>query len=130
MSDVTLLAETNHTPGPWKYRDEQGREEVWIGVPGQAIGMKVIATVQYGFTPPANLEQQANARLIAAAPELYQICREVLDWVHGARPGRCVTDDMTQRLFTAIAKAEGKPAVDPQETTHERAGVYTNGDPR
>jgi len=66
-----------HTPGPWTYRDEANREEVWIGVPGRSIGMMVIATVQYGFTPPANLEQQANARLIAAAPDMLLKLREL-----------------------------------------------------
>ena len=67
---TTMENENKHTPGPWTYRDEANREEVWIGVPGRSIGMMVIATVQYGFTPPANLEQQANARLIAAAPDM------------------------------------------------------------
>lgn len=54
-------------------------------------------------------EDRANARrLLAAAPDLLKVSREMLDYLreHGS-----VRDTLgiTTRAYTAIAKAEGKP---------------------
>jgi len=54
------------------------------------------------------LERDELKRLSKAAPDMYALCKELLDWVHGKRSGRCLTDEMTQRLVTAIDKAEGR----------------------
>jgi hypothetical protein len=81
--------------------------------------MKVIATVQYGFTPPANLEQQANARLIAAAPDLLAFAKKIagecaecggdgqMFWYpDGVRSLKACTECVDVRAV--IAKAEGQ----------------------
>lgn len=99
---------TGHTPGPWECYHDDGREEYKIGherdVP---VGIRHIATVSLGYDEPVETEQHANAHLISAAPEMYGLCKELLDWIHGKRTGRCLTADMTQRLSVTIAKAEG-----------------------
>jgi hypothetical protein len=97
---------SKHTPGPWHIEERTDMEGYWIAIPAP-IGRKVIAEVDTGFDEPWDSMQHANAHLIAAAPDMYSICKELLDWVHGNRPGRCLTDDMTQRLVAAIGKAEG-----------------------
>lgn len=98
-----------HTPGPWRERapnidgevDETYRE-ITAGVghfpdePGER-GFKLVS-----FISPA------DARLIAAAPDLYDVCKELRDWIHGLRPGRCLTDEISQRLIAALDKAEGR----------------------
>jgi len=103
-----------HTPGPWTVECVVGNDPHDIcgpDRPGEG-SPNLLASVAYDFDDPLphlSLEEaNANARLIAAAPDMYKICRELLDWVHGKRPGRCVTDDMTQRLSAALAKAEGR----------------------
>src|ERR1700755_2755817 len=115
MADA--ISECSHTPGPWTYRNEADREEVWIGVAGQSIGMMVIATVQYGFTPPANLQQQANARLIAAAPDLLEAAKEWLRLHEQGMKSREAAVEMwgsgkvpraMESLRAAITKAEGR----------------------
>jgi hypothetical protein len=111
VSDVNLMAEKvaecSHTPGPWMVGNVGQREDPRMVYCDDSLGSRVAdcSTSGHGLTVEQDL---ANARLIAAAPDLYQIGREVLDWVHGKRPGRCVTDDITQRLSAAIAKAEGR----------------------
>lgn len=100
----------NHTPGPWIAAASASSIVGWpiVGPRGRAVAS---VHCRRGDTPEGaqiNSEAGANARLIAAAPELYGICKQVLDWVHGKREGRCVTDELTQRLVAAIAKAEGR----------------------
>ena len=75
-----------HTPGPW-------------GVIAQSEMPESLRLLHVDGS-------EANARLIAAAPELLEACRnakEVFDQWDG-KPGK-----IEQRLDAAIAKAEGKP---------------------
>ncbi len=66
---------TTHTPGPWEaYRDDE-REEYSIGKSLARLGTRLVATVQFGFDEPAESEQHANARLIAAAPDLLALAK-------------------------------------------------------
>ena len=67
---------TTHTPGPWEaYRDDE-REEYSIGKSLARLGTRLVATVQFGFDEPAESEQHANARLIAAAPDLLALAKQ------------------------------------------------------
>lgn len=74
----------SHTPGPWRV-DEDGF--VWGCCPGPAF-MKtahfLVAEVRgWGYLQyraDGEQVQAANARLIAAAPELYEELREILDY--------------------------------------------------
>lgn len=54
-----------HTPGPWLFDSEA--DEITCK---KRDGMAAIATVETGWAEPFESEQQANARLIAAAPDL------------------------------------------------------------
>jgi hypothetical protein len=85
-----------HTPGPWE------------------VGYGWVQTVAEK-TPVANFNfyaaTEANKRLIAAAPELLQALRRLLDDAHAAHrdsgfPGYMQTSVSAARA--AIAKAEGK----------------------
>src|SRR5687768_15385929 len=94
-----MSAAQTATPGPWE-----------IGTPGPnkcpTIGHKglMVATVAHGDDHPT----YANARLIAAAPELL----EALDWLVQILPDPELDNDELQRTWTkkartAIAKATG-----------------------
>ena len=60
------------TPGPW--------EAVKFTVPGHEFW---VATIKGGDIKPTEkgLEGRANARLIAAAPDMYEALKQVLGWI-------------------------------------------------
>lgn len=125
----------SHTPGPWAqhpytsttkghceatgHRPAFDYRDIVIG-----SGDTIVATVQSHTMPYPQCgypgvsdegELEANARLIAAAPELLatmKSCDEAFaDWQVGQIPGR--PDDilaLVTRLRAAIAKAEGRDA--------------------
>lgn len=85
------------TPGPWT-------------VSGQSIvaGNVCIATIEDdgGYEAPSE-QRESNARLIAAAPELFEACRELL--AHGSfKANGAEAEAAAQRAIAVIAKAEGK----------------------
>lgn len=55
---------SKHTPGPWKYYDEEGYN---FGIGSE--GGRHVADVSHNANIPTG-EKRANARLIAAAPDL------------------------------------------------------------
>lgn len=63
---------TTHTPGPWQMYPSSEQMQVNVGVPDSAIGH----AIAFGNT---QAEAQANARLIAAAPDLLAALQYVLD---------------------------------------------------
>lgn len=73
--------ETKHTPGPWLAAcDPMHYDTLSTVVAGEMRAkrpdQRMIVQVG-GFAGPA--EQEANTRLIAAAPELLEACRALLD---------------------------------------------------
>jgi len=67
-----------HTAGPWKGIKFEGEENYVITTEAGTPGMhREIATVPFGFTEPAETEQHANAKLLAAAPQLLASLREL-----------------------------------------------------
>lgn len=103
---------TNSTPGPW-YNDKGHRIHVLARVkrPGENEA-QICSMFNSDFVDPA--EQRANARLIAAAPDLLEIVSLLGDWIE--QGGESVnfgtmTDDSTtlrQAVKAAMAKATGK----------------------
>ena len=67
-----------HTPGPWKViRHHHVDDELWLSVNREQAtdgGWQWIAEIKYLVT--AEAEQRANARLIAAAPDLLEVARQ------------------------------------------------------
>ena len=86
------MSETKHTPGPWEIAPiESGDKDIIIVEPGVAL--------DYDDVDPE--EQEANAHLIASAPELLEALKIAL--VHLPElPIIC------EKIDRAIAKAEGR----------------------
>ena len=90
---------SDFTPGPWFFDDEH--EEVTAEA-RRRKGLTRIATVNLGWSEPFNSEQNANARLIAAAPDLLEALK------------RCKFDSLNMTLEdrefcrAAIARATGE----------------------
>ena len=98
---------TSYTPGPWEYSFESVDPE-WAIV--TTSGGAVIANVN------ADHRQEANARLIAASPELLQSLDGVLEWIrHYDVPFDQNPDWNAQKqcAYAAVAKARC------QETANE-----------
>ena len=102
-----------HTPGPWQAVHEGHRLSVWAEGYG-FIHTHEVPHVNTGATETAN----ANARLIAAAPELLEALEEVRELIEGyvdvkdgdyGKPVANKAMQATQLIDEAIAKAEGRP---------------------
>jgi hypothetical protein len=97
-----------HTPGPWhvdpKSPEESFFEDVNIL---RHDGLAIAVCVHNGdILPP---EPEANARLIAAAPELLAVLQDIVA-ANGMRPGHVAylsRSDIAAMAQSAIAKAEG-----------------------
>ena len=102
------MSESKHTPGPWK-----------------VLGRNVLAKKPFGYVCWCDMTKQkeqheANARLIAAAPELLTATKECADAlaniINAARNGQPYSVDELVKLFAdirclgdeAVAKATGE----------------------
>jgi hypothetical protein len=86
-----------HTPGPWNYGQESIDPEWWIVT---LNGGLIVANVN------AHFNQEANARLIGAAPDLLAAALQVLNW-HAA--GCDPSAKSMAALSAAVEKATGAP---------------------
>lgn len=99
------MAEPKHTPGPWAFHS-------WTAS-GKQFGIETadhrhgIASIRPNDTASSLLsmeQHEANARLIAAAPDLLAACQAVMEFLSNGtpvHPGALVQAE----VFNAIAKA-------------------------
>lgn len=64
------MSEARHTPGPWTLSDDY---DTVFGGPPDDRGSVMVANIAGDADDPEN---EANARLIAAAPELLEVARQ------------------------------------------------------
>ena len=102
-------AMSQHTPGPWTlYTDHRpGRVRVMAKL---RQGVFIVANLDHETVDTSNPATLANARLMAAAPDLYDALRAL---VGEADLGEVDLDDETaaklERARAALRKAEGTP---------------------
>jgi hypothetical protein len=103
---ATLSA--THTPGPWRYFDVTP-----LDTEGQYTGLRYVVmqdneneNVWICRTVDAAQTAEANARLIAAAPDLLETLRDLCD---ALTPGgnQDAVPEIYLRALNAIARAEG-----------------------
>lgn len=100
-----------HTPGPWEHippKDLSSSDwclrKHWIS--GPAMDASECKSIAHISTWDTQERQSANARLIAAAPELLAACKGMLEWARRVtvkNPGNEIMNAMN-----AIAKADGR----------------------
>ena len=95
---------SKHTPGPWVWDDDgatlRGPRNMKVLQDGEGLwNLWNSATLKDGMG-------EANARLIAVAPELLEALKELMEYA-GIIEERCDTV-ATNKARAAIAKAEGK----------------------
>ncbi len=105
---------SKHTPGPWFIQTEEssrdGKEYTWIQPESQHWGVCRLPI----NTKRAPEESQANARLIAAAPELLEAAKHALKCLDAANEtlggwaGEEYYKVARNDLKKAIAKVEGE----------------------
>jgi len=88
-----------HTEGPWYPIAGRVRAERSHGVVANLSTDAAASNDQF----------QANARLIAAAPDLLEACKRALDFIHTLpyEPSNAPSTRVQDALIDAIAKAEG-----------------------
>ena len=97
---------SKHTPGPWVAEYDEYGDEIWFG--GRGCGTWTIGPAYIGgdgLTQEGQERMAADARLIAAAPELLEALDnllKVIDGEGGTKPNAC------EMARAAIAKAIGE----------------------
>ena len=100
---------TKHTPGPWKL-DDRGYKFI-VHKPGDGYITRDICRMD--SSTMAAFAQEANARLIVAAPELLEALDRIQDAIQnfiekGLRPTESVMRQWQVDARAAIAKATGE----------------------
>lgn len=110
-----------HTPGPWEVEDPMGAE---IGL---SIVQADLKTYEWEFIAMVHRseageervgrqrlisakEQEANAHLIAAAPDMLTALKEIAAWAEQANPAGYggLRETLFRKVDAAISKAEGR----------------------
>lgn len=95
------MSAAKHTPGPWRLRPSSGgRPAIIYGNDGWPVAN--VATY-HGRVEPG--QQDANANLIAAAPELLAVAQLTLEWLQ--RSGS-LFPMIRRELAATVAKATGQ----------------------
>ena len=93
-----------HTPGPWKVKIN-GIDIIAVGDTEET---SPLARVNLAWSDIDTAK--ANARLIAAAPELLKACRVAIETFDDDAPGAGDTEKgALRRLRAAVSRAEGQP---------------------
>jgi hypothetical protein len=101
---------SEHTPGPWEI--SYGKIRPARPIEGYTLGYAPICIVRGDKRLHGNGVREANARLIAAAPELLEALKDLEEYVSNniiCEPtGIDVNGECFIKARAAIAKAEGK----------------------
>lgn len=94
-----------HTPGPWRCVRNAADSQWLIACEESQDNRGYVATAA-----TTNASDEANARLIAASPELLESLLLVMDWIKNWSPSFAEDGewaDAERRVKAAIAKATG-----------------------
>lgn len=111
---------TNHTPGPWTMEIIDGVQpdgyrytyypHANIRVKNRPVAQVRLTSVGYSGSEKDRETDEANVRLIAAAPELLEACEYVARWhrEHDSGEGELFGLDFVTTCIAAIRKAKGE----------------------
>jgi hypothetical protein len=109
--------ENKHTPGPWTIEQwQRGSKGLKLAIlaPPDASGdndyqVAVVSRVYNPLFNETSFPDDANARLIAAAPDMYEALKECEVFISGLKLDNTVDlPSCLERINAAIARAEGK----------------------
>ncbi|ACL06208.1 conserved hypothetical protein [Desulfatibacillum aliphaticivorans] len=106
-----------HTPGPWVVERGDVGDETYIWTATDIVGADGFPVVSDTGLIPEGLAfkyetTEANARLIAAAPDLLEALEDALKFLHGSHTKSVGPTEMQlcDQMEAAIAKARGLDA--------------------
>lgn len=99
------MSDTKFTPGPWRTINDD--ELVYITADAASYGdiCDLYSIMAFDHNPRTKHNAQANAALIAAAPEMYEMLREYIDTYESLAFGEGVSFEAAAREL--LAKARG-----------------------
>jgi len=100
-----MKTQAKHTPGPWGIQSTLTATKVYGNLRAGPINPKIGAPIQV-FGMVAMVDDEADARLIAAAPELLAAAKNTINHCGSCKMKSCFNPNH-QALQAAIAKAEG-----------------------
>ena len=102
------MSEAKHTPGPWVLVDGEWSEKEKVITTQSRLNesMVGICEMDVDFCGPHGDQQEANARLISAAPDLFHALVEIVAAADG--DGWKARDAGFKNARAAIAKATGQ----------------------
>lgn len=117
------LEELGISPAPWGFRRSTKTHYAWICCDDRLRGgakksnMFFVRYPYFGMMDErrACREQTANARLIAAAPKLYEVCYRIERWEDHAKSHNGAIEpwsDIMHDLHKALAEAAGEEVSD------------------
>jgi len=86
----------SHTPGPWHYQSSAGDHDYLVYDEDNGKDIAIVRNFDV-----------ANARLVAAAPELLEACETLANYVADLEGGNGRTFGIVTKARAAIAKAKG-----------------------
>ena len=93
-----------HTKGPWEVQAAANGGDIGILATDSVVGWVVLAECFSDIRrlgEAANSEAQANARLIAVAPELLALLKELVD-IEGPQPGTSAWADKVLAVLEKV----------------------------
>lgn len=100
----------NHTPGPWK--TSRYGDTIFCFINGRQEWIAYMNDADFRFEDlseeESDEEQTANARLLAAAPELLDVCKTVYHWLGSGYSVSPDIGEIEEELERVIAKAIGE----------------------
>lgn len=101
------MGDVKHTPGPWRIDYNQG--DIWIGphINGGPEVLTVVNMPTRAYAGPALQARIADARLIAAAPDLVEALKKALPVLESAADQfeAWTLGDVIDSFRTALSKA-------------------------
>ena len=89
------------TPGPWAVNPNKAQVDVMPS-------MVPVCLLLWPTEHRSEEETEANAHLIAAAPEMYEACKTALTVTGGSKNWDGLTHGFLVEIEKAVAKAEGR----------------------
>lgn len=102
-----------HTPGPWTTEPSPLVERFHVVVTVDRYqslyknGKPRGQPYHYPITGPWGIVEPADARLVAAAPDLLAACRTLAEFLDNLAPAPGDAPDVLEVAYRAIARAEG-----------------------
>lgn len=106
ITETTANAQkTSHTPGPWNVEHPYGEPGVYVTGPNTGLIAKLYMPDAGMHVADKPVTIDANARLIAAAPDLLAIAQRWMEWATGPVVPIAVRMSIQEDTRAAIAKA-------------------------